>query len=179
MSFYADGACGTPCECEAALPRLYRCKDCFFRKPVCRQCFTRQHRVNPLHRVEHWDQNSFKATSLRELGLVVCLMHEGGECPHTKDQSPLSLTVYHTNGVHEVAFKPCLCANSPSSTFLQLLVSRLLASSTLQPRLAFSTDVLKDFHLHNLVSKKSAFNYAKVIRRKTSARVSSVPVSPL
>ncbi len=38
---------------------------------------------------------------------------------------------------------------------------------------------MKDFHVHSVTSKKSAFDYIAAIRRKSNALVSNVPVRRL
>lgn len=177
MSQYADEACNQPCSCEEAGPRLFRCNDCFFRRPVCRSCILLNHRSNPLHRVEEWVDTHFTPSSLFKLGLPLHLGHGGSTC-HLSTKAKMSpIRIVHINGVHETGYMPCNCIDAVQSPFIQLLNERLLASSTVNPRLAFTFEVLKDFHAHNLTSKKSAYDYSRAIRRKTSARLSTVPVS--
>ena len=56
--------------------------------------------------------------------------------------------------------------------------ARLFPASTRDPRTAFSFNVLKHFHLHNLESKKAAYDYLGAIRRLTdNAFTADVAVS--
>lgn len=45
--------------------------------------------------------------------------------------------------------------------------ARLFPATTQDPRTAFSFAVLKQFHLHNLESKKAAYDYLGALRRLT------------
>lgn len=45
--------------------------------------------------------------------------------------------------------------------------ARLFPATTQDPRTAFSFAILKQFHLHNLESKKAAYDYLGALRRLT------------
>lgn len=55
--------------------------------------------------------------------------------------------------------------------------ARLFPASARDPRTAYTFNVLKDFHLHNLESKKAAYDYMAALRRLTSnSFTADVPV---
>ncbi|KLO04068.1 hypothetical protein SCHPADRAFT_841060, partial [Schizopora paradoxa] len=167
----------SPCVCgaEGSPSRLYRCNDCTFSKPQCRNCILSTHNSNPLHWIEFWNGRHFEKMDLSAIGMHVRLMHHGESCRHNPSTKfAKTMSVVHTNGVHEVKLVYCACIGHIPE-FLQLFAHRLFPSSTTKPRLCFTFDVLKDFHVHSLTSKKSAYDYMRSIRRKTNALVSSVP----
>jgi hypothetical protein len=60
----------------------------------------------------------------------------------------------------------------------QLMQARLFPATTRDTKTAFTVNVLKEFHLHNLESKKAAYDYLGAIRRLTdNAFTADVPVS--
>jgi hypothetical protein len=50
----------------------------------------------------------------------------------------------------------------------QLLEAGLFPASVKQPSLAFTFNVLKDFHLHTLKSKKSAYDSISALHQQTN-----------
>ncbi|KAN0113379.1 hypothetical protein V8E52_007780, partial [Russula decolorans] len=59
---------------------LYKCKECFGCRLHCQACVIEQHASHPLHRIDQWKSSFFMQTSLHDLGLVVCLKHQGLPC---------------------------------------------------------------------------------------------------
>ncbi|KAJ7113288.1 hypothetical protein C8R43DRAFT_1138715 [Mycena crocata] len=62
----------------------YRCKDCFSDALFCKDCVVKEHRDNPLHRIEMWNNRRFEQVTLKSLGLRMQLGHgRNGTCPGT------------------------------------------------------------------------------------------------
>ncbi|KAK6988879.1 CxC2 domain-containing protein [Favolaschia claudopus] len=64
---------------------IFRCKDCFTDALFCKSCIVAEHKDNPFHRVEVWnDRSFFETTTLKSLGLRIQLGHgRNGICPGT------------------------------------------------------------------------------------------------
>jgi CxC2 like cysteine cluster associated with KDZ transposases len=90
-------------------------------------------------------------------------------------------TAVHTNGIHQVHIKYCCCElPSKYSNTLQLAQSRLFPATMECPETAFTFDVLNDFHLHSLTSKKAVMDYTDALWKHTnSAFPHNVPVCML
>ncbi|KDQ22282.1 hypothetical protein PLEOSDRAFT_1026345, partial [Pleurotus ostreatus PC15] len=58
-----------------------RCTQCFNTPLLCSSCCLNQHRQNPFHQIQSWDDGFFKDCSLDELGIVLYLGHAGERCP--------------------------------------------------------------------------------------------------
>lgn len=109
---------------------------------------------------------------------IVQLGHEGRPCHWpTGDRG---FTVVDANGVHSTRIAFCGCQEQPPNKARQLLRSGLFPASITQPYTAFTINMLKQFHLHNVESKKSAYDYMKAIRRLSdNAFTADVAVSSL
>ncbi|KAJ7689073.1 hypothetical protein B0H14DRAFT_3101092 [Mycena olivaceomarginata] len=99
---------------------FFRCGECgvFLQ---CRDCCVQRHRTIPLHFLDEWNGEFWKRTTLKDIGLVYQLGHEGMKCnvPH-----PLvhSLTVLHTTGIHEIHYQFCGCDRSDTANGLAQLL---------------------------------------------------------
>lgn len=172
----ANTSTGSIC-CKEGTVRLHRCRDCFDSTPVCGECIVDAHRSNPFHSIETWTGTYFKKSSLADLGFKLHLMHSGERCPYN-DEHVMGdrVEIVHTNGLHFLCVVQCSCLDRPSK-LIQYTRSMLLPASAIEPRVCFSFALMKDFQIHTLTSKKSAYDYILAIRRKTNALVSDVPVS--
>ncbi|KLO06221.1 hypothetical protein SCHPADRAFT_946269 [Schizopora paradoxa] len=169
----AHPSTGLPC-CNSKNPRLHRCRDCFDPTPLCRDCIVAQHRSSPFHAIETWTGTHFRKSSLFDLGFKLYLMHGGDRCPYSKQDAPGdNMEVVDTNGVHFVRIVKCYCPGR-LSRLLQYTKSKLLPATAKEPRVCFTFDLMKDFHVHSHTSKKSAYDYMQAIRRKTNVLVSDV-----
>ncbi|KZT58265.1 hypothetical protein CALCODRAFT_418608, partial [Calocera cornea HHB12733] len=144
-----------------------RCRDCFLAVELCATCQVDSHIRNPLHWTEIWNGDFFARMSLQKLGSIIHLGHHGSPCPADSSTTPIPFTIVHINGVHNVTLAFCSC-DGASERYLQLLGSRLFPVTYEQPKTAFTFAVLKDFHLHTLCSKKSAYDYYAKLVRQTS-----------
>lgn len=83
-----DGCC---MECGNQRPGRWRCKDCTTAPLLCRSCMRHTHRHNPLHRIECWTGNYFRAASLWEVGTFILVPHKNGPtlCPSLQWQTDM------------------------------------------------------------------------------------------
>ncbi|KAF7295985.1 CxC2 domain-containing protein [Mycena kentingensis (nom. inval.)] len=174
----AHPATSHPCPC-GRLNQLAdtTCNDCLAYSPSCAYCFVENHRRNPLHWAEVWDHRRgfFVRHDLSKLDVVldsarpdrkgfVCqLGHSGGVCP-SPDAVRL-FTVMDVNGVHTLRIAYCGCREQPPNKVRQLLRDGLFPASTRDPLTAFTLNVLRQFNLHNLVSKKAAYDFVRAVQR--------------
>ncbi|KDQ05487.1 hypothetical protein BOTBODRAFT_122761, partial [Botryobasidium botryosum FD-172 SS1] len=140
------------------------CTECWESPLYCASCVVQQHRHMPLHWVEQWNGRFFECKGLAALGLVMGLRHNGGICAQApSNRATAKLTVVHTNGIHSVTIAYCHCAQDIKVTD-QLLLAGLFPGTFKQPASTFTFAVLKDYHIHALQSKKTAYDYFEALR---------------
>lgn len=62
-------------QCAGQKPGRWRCKDCTVTPLLCRCCMRESHKNNPLHQIEFWTGNHFRAASLWEVGAFILVPH--------------------------------------------------------------------------------------------------------
>lgn len=159
------------CTCKASCNALFRCRDCWLRGPQCQACLLQDHRFLPFHHTEKWNGLFYEVATLRDLGAVLPLCHRGECCPNRASRSLThNLTVFHTNGVHQIHVEYCQCpGTNEDSRHLQLIDHRLFPATLLNPQTAFTLDALDEFSIHLTVSKKSAYHYVKCVESLSDA----------
>jgi len=109
---------------------------------------------------------------LKSLGLTIQLNH-GTIC-----ENPLpchsSMTVIHTNGIHEVAFLYCGCSRAIPQN-LQLLRRQIYPSSQLNIMSCATFEVLNSLHKITLTTKSSTFDLYRALEKITNNTGVSVP----
>ena len=134
---------------------------------LCDACIVERHVRHPLHVIEEHTGKFFRQTSLSNLGLKPTLMHDGKKCPYVPEgYRGVETLIVHTNGIHKLRVIYCDCPDKPPRA-IQLVKSKLFPGTAEDPRSAFSFDLLKDFHLHTRVSKKSSYDYLRAVQRRT------------
>ena len=156
-----------------------QCRDCFQYQSSCSDCFLKAHKCLPFHWAHVWDTQLgfFERKDFSALGGVIYLGHNGDRCPYP---SPvIHFTVPYTNGIHTTLLRFCQCVGGPRrDLFSQLMKARLFPGTMRDPRTAVSFKVLKDFHFHNLESKKAAYDYLGALARLTdNVCTADIPVS--
>jgi hypothetical protein len=65
----------------------WRCLECLGRPLFCQTCCRNAHRNNPLHKIQRWEKEYFKDSTLLEAGLTLYFGHGGKPCPsnHSDD----------------------------------------------------------------------------------------------
>ncbi|KAJ7173392.1 hypothetical protein C8R46DRAFT_893031 [Mycena filopes] len=183
LASFAHRNQGNPCTCGAPPEKtIFRCKDCFKPSLYCRSCMVARHEESPFHRVEEWRGKHFSRVTW---GLVedqpapvlqTCLRSHSStmRCPQvtTTTTQSQNMTIVHHNGFHTFKFEFCSCSPGQGLALLphwrQLLDVGLFPASYISPQTAFTWDVLKQFHIHCLTSKKSAYDYMKALCKLTN-----------
>lgn len=160
------------CLCGRA-ERTMRCTDCFQSAASCNQCFVMSHKNTPFHWANIWNGSFFKRKDISELEHTITLGHNGNRCPNVEyhESDSLKFIIVDTNGIHSTHICFCKCIGKATSEYYkldQLLEAGMVPASVKQPSLAFTFNVLKDFHLHTLESKKSAYDFVSALRRWTN-----------
>ncbi|KAJ3717504.1 hypothetical protein C8R42DRAFT_724415 [Lentinula raphanica] len=152
MQKEADPRIGMPCSCNEAL-REVRCLECKQFTPLCRSCWVRVHRNQPLHWAHVWNgvrgyfQRHDISTVLGPDSYGIPLGHEGDACPRAS--KPLHMTlVDNETGVH--ATKVVFCGCCDSNKWRQLMDADFFPAT-----------------LMTLQSKITAYDYIRALRRKT------------
>ncbi|KAJ7723265.1 hypothetical protein B0H16DRAFT_1737330 [Mycena metata] len=143
----AQLASGTQVQCACKEPAEFRCPECGITDMLCGQCLVKMHPGHRFHHIEKWDGSGFVRVPLLDLGHAVHLEHNGAVCPNGGRVPVGRKTVFvDTNGIHEGKTLSGDCRRTTVFTF----------------------DVLNNFHVHNLVSKKTASDYYRALRKLTS-----------
>lgn len=185
VDHHFDSELGRPCECGTE-SRLVQCHfDCQQYKASCAQCFAESHRNNPFHWASVWNEElRFFVHHDRSMLLAddttIHLGHNGFRCPNPTTECDLWFNICHTNGIHGTRLRFCGCNGLlAKSKARQLLDARLFPSTMTDPQSAFTFAVLKEYHIHHLQSKCSAYDYFAALQRLTdNAFTADVPVSP-
>lgn len=157
---------GKKCRCgdDSA---VFRCPECFHSHLLCRTCILATHINIPFHYIQEWTGTYFKRTSLANLGGIVPLGHSGQSCPNRLPTPGRHIVVVHTNGIHHIHVQYCRCARANSEA-MQLTCARLFPATMDAPQTVFTFDVLRDFHVHSLASKKSAMDHFTALQNHTN-----------
>ncbi|KZT54451.1 hypothetical protein CALCODRAFT_510770 [Calocera cornea HHB12733] len=162
-----DMRIGTPClACVQRDGATTICQDCFDPTPLCKSCQVRTHARTPFHWIREWRGSFFARVTLGSLGISLHLCRNARVCPANHDVVQ-EFTIVAVNGVHSLSVSFCHCAGAPPH-FLQLLRFELFPASVRAPRTAFTIAVLRDFHLHSLTGKLSAYDYWGKLARQTN-----------
>ncbi|GLB39022.1 hypothetical protein LshimejAT787_0601840 [Lyophyllum shimeji] len=157
---------GQPCPC-GEIPAKFRCTECFQSNLLCKECIVAAHQHHPFHFLGEWTGTFFRRVELSELDFVIRLGHYGGRCPnHPVSKPPRVTVIVHVNGVHRALIEYCYCKLVSDAE--QLVRARLFPSTMKHPETAMTFAVLKHFHISNLTSKKSAYDYAKTFTSLTN-----------
>ncbi|KAH9932516.1 uncharacterized protein B0H18DRAFT_871282, partial [Fomitopsis serialis] len=157
---------GELCACGQAVAAA-RCRDCLQGDLRCRQCLVDAHRLTPLHWIDVWNGRCLEKQDLSEAGLVLWLGHNGHRCPyHRAVITPIVYTVTHSNGIHRVPIHECRCPDA-RKTVSQLLRAGLFPATLERPESVFTFDVLRQWDIHFLTSKKGTYDYFEALRRLT------------
>ncbi|KAJ7438353.1 hypothetical protein FB451DRAFT_1570308 [Mycena latifolia] len=174
-SFYHSDI-GKACECGN--PARFRCADKCWKSPMsCATCIVRKHDDNPFHHIEEWDNHHFHRTSLDTLGLILQIDPNSGaaRCRNVTATTVVSrrIVVVEENGFHlrTTEFCACLCPGEQvvRSEWRQLLAVRLFPATWKRPETVFTFNVMRQFHIHSLTSKKSAYDYVRALAKLTDS----------
>ncbi|KAJ7936466.1 hypothetical protein B0H13DRAFT_1554437, partial [Mycena leptocephala] len=99
----------------------------------------------------------FVRHDISKLGHIIQLGHKGGPCDQPSGER--MFTVVDGNGVHSTRLAFCGCREQPPNKIRQLMRARLFPATTKDPHTVFTVNMLKQFQLHNIESKKAAYDY--------------------
>ncbi|KAJ7431719.1 hypothetical protein FB451DRAFT_1573587 [Mycena latifolia] len=157
--------------CQGGVAEL-RCKDCHGCEGLAAECMVREHRRNPLHRIEkwNWEEGCFDDISLKSLGLRFELgreLHPHRVCPRPKRAPGKKFVVIDGNGLHDVELWYCDCGKGPTLP-VQLLRMKWLPSTGKYPKTAATFNVMRRYHLLSLESKCSMAEFYNSLARLTN-----------
>ncbi|KAJ7912440.1 hypothetical protein B0H13DRAFT_1613667 [Mycena leptocephala] len=156
-------------KCACGELALFRCPECGWGDMVCAQCLVKMHPHHQFHHVERWDGSAFVRTELIEWKHEVHLGHSGQErCPNASNPVGRKTVLVDTNGIHSARIFYCQCGNPAVKDHLQLIRARLFPATVENPQTVFTFDVLDNFHVHNLTSKKTALDYHRGLQKLTN-----------
>lgn len=174
---YSNDSADESCGCGRGL-RHVKCNDCFRSPPTCRYCFSERHLQLPFHWALVWNPETGHYIKLdyskvlpnvpnEAAAAAIRLGHDDNNTSCPSSRSNISFTVVHSNGIHSTLARFCECPRA-KDRITQLMQARLFPGTILDPKTAFTFDVLKEFSMHNLQSKCGAFDYMKSLRRLTN-----------
>ncbi|EDR13065.1 uncharacterized protein LACBIDRAFT_322486 [Laccaria bicolor S238N-H82] len=102
---------------------------------------------------------------LRPEGYAHQLGHHSASCPNPASQSMILFQAIDTDGIHETKIRFCGCADVDQVD--QLMKERLFPATVDRPTMAFTFNILKQFHIHHLESKESAYDFIGALQRLT------------
>jgi len=156
----------------------FDCPDCDSPGMFCQSCLLDIHRHHILHRPRKWNGEFFETTSFHKEGLVVNLGHGEAHCPHMMNAGgPYDVTVVDVNGVHLIRMGWCRCA-SGGSYAEQLLSRRMVPTTILRPRTAFTFRLLKLFHMMHHTGRINPWDFSGAMHRLTdNVNPQAIPVN--
>ncbi|KAJ7496076.1 hypothetical protein B0H11DRAFT_1716264 [Mycena galericulata] len=149
-------------------PRFFRCVDCgeFLQ---CQECCIARHQLTPLHLLEEWTGDFWTATTLRQLGLVYQLGHQGRPCA-VPVPAVRSMVVLDTNGIHRVSYRYCGCNQGRGVRNLsQLMRNAWYPASLTDPTTCATYKVLEMFRLMTVIGNVNARDFVTALERRTDA----------
>ncbi|KAJ7840769.1 hypothetical protein B0H13DRAFT_2366052 [Mycena leptocephala] len=163
----------SPCcaVCKKADESLFKCAECreFLQ---CKTCCVQRHVLTPLHLLKEWTGDHWRAATLRDLGLVYQLGHEGFPCSFPAAERR-SMTVIHTNGIHQIRYRYCNCTRahtlSDNNNLSQLLRGRWYPATVTDPTTCTSFNVLDLFRLLNVVGNVNCHDFIGSLEHMTDA----------
>ncbi|KAJ7052855.1 hypothetical protein C8F01DRAFT_1236176 [Mycena amicta] len=161
------------CGCQQGKAE-YRCTECFNAPLWCRGCVVRGHQYNPFHHIERWDGKMFVRDSLwvADTSLDSVTLRT---CPNANPAAPHALCPNFANRErHSLLY--CWCKERQGQRWEQLVSVRLFPATFKEPKTVFTFTVMKQFLIHSVTSKKSAYDYVKALCQLTdNSNPDSVP----
>ncbi|KAJ7039475.1 hypothetical protein C8F04DRAFT_1254756 [Mycena alexandri] len=134
--------------------------------------FKLRHVLTPLHLIKEWKGEFWQPTSLRDMGLVYQLGHDGAACPFPAAKA-LAMTVIHTMGIHQLRYRYCNCTCSrtlgDNQHLVQLLHNRWYPATVTDPATCATFNVLNLFRLLNVVGNVNCHDFMGSLERLTDA----------
>ncbi|TFK80097.1 hypothetical protein K466DRAFT_667830 [Polyporus arcularius HHB13444] len=119
--------------------------------------------------MEEWTGTYWRKISLRDLGLVFQLGHDGGTCP-SPAEGTRKLVLGDVTGIHEVAVRFCECLDDEEQftyQWVQVFRQGWFPATIDKPATAFTFRMLDAFQELNFQGKTSLYDYWKSLERIT------------
>ncbi|KAJ7035477.1 hypothetical protein C8F04DRAFT_1182381 [Mycena alexandri] len=170
--------------CQAKLDktssaRIFRCADCgeFLQ---CKNCCLERHSMTPLHFLKVWNGEFWVGETLKSLGLIYQLGHQGAPCPRP-NAVVRSLVVLDTTGVHEIKYRRCGCARAETMNPVKELVRNAwYPASATDPDTCATLKALNMFRVLNVIGNVNAHDFVTALERLTdglaAAGMTKIPV---
>lgn len=128
-----------------------------------------------------WEKDYWNNTTLKALGLIYQLGHQGGPCK-TPNGVVRSMVVVDTTGIHQIRYRRCGCDRrdrmNPRQEYMR---NAWFPASATDPDSCATLRVLEVFRLLTVIGNINAHNFITALERMTSAVASTgmikVPVS--
>ncbi|KAJ7707998.1 hypothetical protein B0H16DRAFT_1746366 [Mycena metata] len=166
-----DGATEPAPSTQHAAPedrRIFRCQDCgeFVQ---CKNCCLVRHAITPLHFLKVWEDGHWTDSSLKELGLVYQLGHQGGPC-ETPNGVVRSMVVIDTTGIHQIRYRRCGCERRDHMNPRQeCMHNGWFPATATDPDTCATMRVLEAFRLLTVIGNINAHDFIMALERTTSA----------
>ncbi|KAI0362994.1 hypothetical protein BV20DRAFT_959208 [Pilatotrama ljubarskyi] len=146
---------------------VYRCDDCVFSRPQCRECLLKAHAGHPYDRICVWDEGSrtWSRCTMAQLGYVLHLGHGGAPCPYARFQ-PRSMIIMHDRGIVRMSVRFCHCSPSTSPS-TQLIHAGLWPATWKRPRTAMTLGVMETYRMLSRQAQVSVDDYVRHLERLT------------
>ncbi|KAJ7106180.1 hypothetical protein C8R44DRAFT_886072 [Mycena epipterygia] len=144
-------------------------EDCFGDDLLCATCCVDRHAENPLHRIERWDGQFFRKSSLKEIGLCVQLGHSVHERCLEARAVNTEFIVLHTNGIHDVAVDICDCKNVHLTGVpeVQMLHAGWFPATVDNPKTCTTFACLDYFMVQTPQAKTTMYDYYSALEKLT------------
>jgi len=109
------------------------------------------------------------------MGLRIQLNHVSNHCVNPQPCHS-AFRVLHTNGIHEINLDFCGCEHE-APRYIQLLRRHFFPATQINPCTCATFSLLNQFHLHNLTSKVSAYDYYRALEHLTDNTGANLPKS--
>ncbi|KAJ7768842.1 hypothetical protein B0H16DRAFT_1452770 [Mycena metata] len=146
--------------------RIFRCADCgeFLQ---CKNCCLERHSMTPLHFLKVWNGEFWVGETLKSLGLIYQLGHQGAPCPRP-NAVVRSLVVLDTTGVHEIKYRQCGCARAETLNPVKELVRNAwYPASATNPDTCATLKALDMFRVLNVIGNVNAHDFVTALERLT------------
>ncbi|KAI0754684.1 hypothetical protein C8Q80DRAFT_1266266 [Daedaleopsis nitida] len=144
----------------------------------CETCTLIQHPHIPLHTLEEWNGGKWAKCSLRKLGFVFQLGHDGATCPKPAPGTR-RVVIRDVTSMHQVKVRFCECINDNEMflhQWVQLFHHGWFPATTHRPATVFTFRMLSAFQELNLQAKTNLYDYSKALERLTGNTGSGPPL---
>lgn len=117
----------------------------------------------------------FVRRNLKQLGMLVQLGHPRGEGCSAPRSGPSNFINIHSTGIQPVSIIYCACLNAPPRR-IQLMRFGWFPGTVEDPHTAATMNCLRDFHVKNLQSAQSAYDYYGSLKLLSDACSLSPPL---